>query len=106
MSFCPKALLTTNEVGTVPALVSIACLTNPRVRFGRSLDELNIWAPFLLYSRRYPGLKRGKATPRPSFKEIITARAVCSPLAATGYRGTNNRTARTFLREGRRRLRR
>jgi len=30
----------------VLALVTIACLTKPRVRFGRSLDELNIRAPF------------------------------------------------------------
>jgi hypothetical protein len=38
-----------NEVGTLLALVIDACLTNPRVRFGRSPDELNIWAPFLFY---------------------------------------------------------
>jgi len=40
----------TNEVGMVLAVVTVACLTNPRVRFGRSPDELNIWAPFRLYS--------------------------------------------------------
>ena len=33
-------------VGTLPALFFIACPTNPLVRFGRRLDELNIWAPF------------------------------------------------------------
>jgi hypothetical protein len=43
-----------DELGMVPALVSIACLTNPRVRFGRSPDELNIWAPFRFYPCGFP----------------------------------------------------
>jgi hypothetical protein len=38
-----------HAVGTLPALFIIACLTNPRVRFGRRPDELNIWAPFRFY---------------------------------------------------------
>ena len=41
---CPSLA---RESGTVLALLNLACLTNPRVRLGRSPDELNIWAPFL-----------------------------------------------------------
>jgi hypothetical protein len=37
----------------VLALFTIACLTNPRVRFGRSLNELNIQAPFRLCRGRF-----------------------------------------------------
>ena len=29
-------------IGTALALLSLACLTNPRVRFGRGSDELNV----------------------------------------------------------------
>jgi hypothetical protein len=41
-----------HAVGTLPALFIIACLTNPRVRFGRSSDKLNIWTPFRFYIGR------------------------------------------------------
>ena len=47
-----------SEDGTVLAVGIIACLTNPRVRFGRGPVALNDWTPYL-FKPRYPCTKSG-----------------------------------------------
>src|SRR5580698_6371545 len=86
-------------VGMVLALIIFACLTNPRVRFGRSPDELNIWAPFRFYtSRKSPCMEARQSIP---FRFLVrgkkaASRAAFVPLLAPIVRGQTAEAALTF----------